>query len=119
MQHILDELYDQYNHPAVQPVTQREIDDSHKTLIETLGKPERKLVLRIIDNKDLIAGAHARESFRCGFWLAWRMFSQLHTYDSGRSLEEILNVGGRFAMPRDSAETATPDKGMDDSCLGI
>lgn len=116
MKNILDELYDKYNRPAHKPEVQHEIDESHKRLIETLGKPERKQVLRIIDNKDLIAGARARESFQCGFWLAWRLFAQLHSYDSGRSLEEILNADGRFVMPLDSTETAAPDEGVGDNC---
>lgn len=115
MQNILDELYDKYSCPAHKPEAQHEIDESHKRLIETLGKPERKQVLRIIDNKDLIAGARARESFQCGFWLAWRLFAQLHSYDSGRSLEEILNANGRFVVPLDSAETAAPDESVGDN----
>jgi len=72
-----------------------------------LEKPERKLVLRIIDNKDLIADARARESFTCGFWLAWRLFSQLHTYESDRSLEKNLNVDGHFTMQREEVNDET------------
>lgn len=82
----------------------QEIENAHEQLRHSLEKPERKLVLRIIDNKDLIAGTRARESFACGFWLAWRLLSQLHNCDSGRSLEESLNVGGRFAMAKGEAE---------------
>lgn len=116
MQNILDEFYDQYSRPTVHLEAQREIDESHRALIEQLGQPERKLVLRIIDNKDLIAGIRARESFQCGFWLAWQLFTQLGSYDSGRSLEEILNVGDRFVMPQASGEDATPINAADDSC---
>ncbi|MEG1205885.1 MAG: hypothetical protein RSD08_03410 [Oscillospiraceae bacterium] len=117
MKNIFDELYDQYSRPTVQLETQREIDESHRALIEQLAKPERKLVLRIIDNKDLIAGANARESFQCGFWLAWRLFTQLGSYDSGRSLEEILNAGGRFVVPQGSGGDAAYEKSTDDSCF--
>ena len=35
--------------------TEQELDDCHKQLIDVLGKPERKLVLRIIDGKDRLA----------------------------------------------------------------
>lgn len=98
MQNILDNLYDQYNRFIPNAETMQEIENAHQVLIRSLEKPERKLILRIIDGKDMIAGARARESFVCGFWLAWRLFSQLQNYDSGRSLEEILNVGGRFTM---------------------
>lgn len=105
MQTILNELFDHYNRfvPEAEPL--QEIENAHQQLRRSLEKPERKLVLRIIDNKDLIAGARARESFECGFWLAWRILSQLHRYDSGRSLEEILNVGGRFAVPEEEPKT--------------
>ncbi|SBV98586.1 conserved hypothetical protein [uncultured Eubacteriales bacterium] len=99
MQKPLDELHDQYNHFIPDAETQQEIEKCHQQLICSLEKPERKLVLRIIDNKDLIAGARARESFSCGFWLAWCLFTQLHQYDSGRSLEKTLDGNGRFSMP--------------------
>ena len=98
MKSILDELYDSYARFTPRPEVQREIEHSHKLLIERLEKPERKLILRIIDAKDQIAGSRARESFGCGFWLAWRLFTQLHSYDSGRSLEEILGANDRFSM---------------------
>lgn len=98
MKSVLDELYDRYARFTPQPEVQREIEHSHKLLIERLEKSERKLILRIIDAKDQIAGSRARESFACGFWLAWRLFTQLHSYNSGRSLEEILGANDRFPM---------------------
>ena len=98
MQNPLDELYDQYCRATPQAEAQREIEESHQQLIRSLEKPERRLVLRIIDNKDSICGSRARESFASGFWLAWRLLTQLHQIDNDRSLEEILNVGGRFSM---------------------
>lgn len=98
MQPILDELYDRYSNYAPDEDIQQEINESHQQLIRSLEKPERKLVLRVIDGKDFLAGARARENFECGFWLAWRLLSQLHTYDSGRSLGETLRADGRFIM---------------------
>lgn len=117
MQSILDELYDQYSRHTAQSEAQRGIDESHKQLIAALDKPERKLVLRIIDNKDLIAGAHNKESFRCGFWLAWQLFTQLGSYDSGRSLEKVLNAGDRCAMPQDNEEDDELRKTDNGSCF--
>lgn len=98
MQNPLDGLYEQYNRFVPDPEIQREIEACHQQLIRSLEKPERKLVLRIIDSKDLISGFRAKESFACGFWLAWRLLSQLHTYNNDRSLEESLKESGRFAM---------------------
>ena len=86
MNDILDELYRRFYHPSPQANLHEEIEDAHRRLIERLEKPERKLVLRIIDTKDMIAGTGAQESFNCGFWLAWRLFTQLHEYDSGHSV---------------------------------
>ena len=83
MNDILAELYRRFYHPSPQTDLQRDIEDAHRQLIERLEKPERKLVLRIIDTKDMIAGTEAQGSFNCGFWLAWRLFTQLNSYDSG------------------------------------
>ncbi|MEM5768853.1 MAG: hypothetical protein AAGU32_11295 [Bacillota bacterium] len=58
------------------------------------------MVPRIINSKDMICGIRAKESFVCGFWLAWRLFTQLHAYDNDRSLEESLKGNGRFVMQK-------------------
>lgn len=104
MKTILEELYDNYYNFIPEATTQAEIDNAHQALIRSLEKPERKLVLRIIDNKDLIAGARARESFKCGFWLAWRLCTQLNMIDNGRLLEQQLKAGGRFVMEQEEPE---------------
>ncbi len=101
MKTILEELCDSYNNFIPDPAAQAEVDNAHQALIRSLEKPERKLILRIIDNKDLIAGARAKESFECGFWLAWRLCTLLNMYDNGRLLEQQLNAGGRFAMEKE------------------
>lgn len=102
----LDELYSQYKRFVPDSDFLREIENAHQQLRQSLEKSERKLVLRIIDNKDLIASERGKESFQCGFWLAWRLFSELHTYNGGRSLEKFLNVDGRFAVAEEKTENA-------------
>ena len=104
MKTILDELYDSYNNFFPDPTFQAEVDNAHQALTRSLEKPERKLVLRIIDNKDLIAGARARESFECGFWLAWRLCTQLNMIDNGRLLGQQLKADGRFVMQQEESE---------------
>ena len=104
MKTILQELHDSYNNFIPEAATQAEIDNAHQALIRSLEKPERKLVLRIIDNKDLIAGARVRESFECGFWLAWWLCTQLNMYDNGRLLEQQFNADGRFVMEQEEPE---------------
>ena len=47
------------------------MEECHKALIAALEKPERKLVLQIIDAKDRIAEDISIDSFISGFELAW------------------------------------------------
>jgi len=103
MQNPLDELYDRYNRFVPDAEIQKKIEACHQQLIRSLEKPERKLILQIIDSKDLISGLHVKESFACGFWLAWRLLSQLHRYQSDRSPEEFLRESGRFTMREEDA----------------
>ena len=78
MENILIKLYRNiYTPPELASLTQ-EIDDCHRQLIDTLGKPERKLVLRIIDAKDRTAEVLSIDSFIAGFQLAWQMSTELN-----------------------------------------
>ena len=61
----------------------KEIDDCYRQLIDRLEKPERKLVLRIIDTQNLIAEERSIDSFLCGFKLAWELSNELNHYESG------------------------------------
>ena len=61
--------------------TEQELDDCHKQLIDVLGKPERKLVLRIIDGKDRLAAEIGLDSFIFGFKLATQLAHELKKYD--------------------------------------
>ena len=51
-----------------------------RQLIERLDKPERKLVLRIIDAQNLMIEQRSVDSFICGFHLAWEMANELNHY---------------------------------------
>ena len=62
---------------------EQEIDDCHQQLIDRLEKPERKLVLRIIDTQNLIAEERSIDSFLCGFKSAWDLSNELNHYESG------------------------------------
>lgn len=57
------------------------MDAYHKQLIEVLEKPERKLVLRIIDGKDRLADELSLDSFISGFKLALELAIELNRYD--------------------------------------
>lgn len=92
METIMDELYEQYGQTFLQLEVQKEIEQAHQALIYSLEKPECKLVLRIIDNKDLIAEVRARESFECGFWIAWRLLTQLNSETAHLLCSEICRM---------------------------
>ena len=83
MNDTLKLLYDRFLTPLPMEEAEQEIDDCHRQLIERLEKPERKLVLRIIDTQNLIAEDRSIGSFLCGFQLAWELSNELNHYESG------------------------------------
>ena len=84
MNDILKQLYDRFYTPLPMTEAEQEIEDCHKQLIERLEKPERKLVLRIIDNQSLITDERSMDSFLCGFHLALKMANELNYYKQNR-----------------------------------
>lgn len=72
MNELLKALYDNFYQPSPAVKLKSEIEACHQTLIERLEKPERRLVLQIIDCKDQIAEDRPIDSFISGFRLAWR-----------------------------------------------
>lgn len=83
MNDTLKLLYDRFYTPLSMEEAEQEIDDCHRQLIDWLEKPERKLVLRIIDTQNLIAEERSIDSFLCGFKLAWELSNELNHYKSG------------------------------------
>ena len=89
MNELLKALYDSFYEKL--PATQRkaEIERCHQELIEKLDKPERKLVLQIIDCKDQMADDLSIDSFIAGFRLAMRLNQELNMYDEGRPTRPV------------------------------
>lgn len=52
---LLKDLYDCFYIPPEHSVQKQEIEECHQSPIDALDKPERRLVLQIIDAKDRIA----------------------------------------------------------------
>ena len=96
---LLKDLYDCFYTPPELPAQKREIEECHRTLSEVLGKPERRLVLRIIDAKDRIAEDTSIDSFIAGFGLAWKLSIELNHYENERSVScrTAMGLGARFA----------------------
>ena len=83
MNETLKSLYDRFYTPLPLVEYEQEVEACHHQLIERLEKPERKLVLRIIDTQNLIAEERSIDSFLCGFKLAWELSNELNHYESG------------------------------------
>lgn len=60
MNELLKALYGNFYEPPPETELKKEIEDCHRQLIKALDKPERRLVLQIIDDKDQIAEDRSR-----------------------------------------------------------
>ena len=78
MNELLKALHDNFYEPLPETELKKEIEDCHQKLIGALDKPERRLGLQIIDNKDQIAENMSIDSFIAGFSLAWQLTNELN-----------------------------------------
>ena len=94
---LLKELYDYfYVHPELDE-QENEVEECHKALIAALEKPERKLVLRIIDAQNYITEQTSIDSFIAGFELAWRLSIELQSDENERSFScRTRRTGARY-----------------------
>lgn len=103
---LLKDLYDCFYIPPELPIPRQEVDECHKALVEVLEKPERKLVLQIIDAKDRIAEDTSIDSFIAGFELAWEMSMELDNYKNERfASRRIGRPGARFTFKKEDEQT--------------
>ena len=86
MNELLKVLYDSFYEKLPATQLKAEIEQCHQELIEKLDKPERKLVLQIIDCKDQITEDLSIDSFIAGFRLAWKLSQELNIYEKGHPL---------------------------------
>ena len=86
MNEMLKALYDSFYEKLPATQLRAEIERCHQELIERLDKPERKLVLQIIDCKDQIAEDLSIDSFIAGFRLAWKLSQELNIYEQERPI---------------------------------
>ena len=84
MNETLKLLYDRFYTPLPMVGSEQEVETCHRQLIERLDKPERKLVLRIMDAQGLIAEERSVDSFLCGFQLAWELAYELNHFETNR-----------------------------------
>ena len=86
MKTLLKDMYDCFYTPPEFSEQKQEVEECHQTLIQVLEKPERRLVLQIIDAKDRIVEDTSIDSFISGFELAWRLSMELNQYEKERSV---------------------------------
>ena len=77
MNDLLKAMFDSFYKPIAAEQQNKEIDECHKLLIDTLDKPERRLVLQIIDAKDHIIEDATLDSFLFGFRLGCQLSVEL------------------------------------------
>ena len=81
MNEMLKALYDSFYEKLPATQLRAEIERCHQELIKKQDKPERRLVLQIIDCKDQIAEDLSIDSFIAGFRLAWKLSQELNIYE--------------------------------------
>ena len=86
MNKLLKDIYDCFYTPPEFSEQKQEVEECHQTLIQVLEKPERRLVLQIIDAKDRIVEDTSIDSFISGFELAWQLSMELNQYEKERSV---------------------------------
>ena len=84
MNDTLNQLYNRFYTPLSMAECEQEIEDCHRQLIGRLEKPERKLVLQIMDAQNLITEERSLDSFLCGFKLAWELAYELNHFEMDR-----------------------------------
>ena len=105
MENILIKLYrNAYTPPKLAELMQ-EIDDCHRQLIEVLGKPERKLVLKIIDTQNHVTDEIAEDSFLFGFKLAAEIAYELKKYDGPFRSADAEEVARRSIFAEEGEES--------------
>lgn len=101
MKELLKDLYDYFYTPPELSAQKQEVEECHQTLIEVLEKPERRLVLQIIDVKDRIVEDTSIDSFISGFELAWQLSTELNQYEKERSVSRCTaKRSGALSMSR-------------------
>ena len=93
MKTLLKYLYDCLYTPPEFSEQKQEVEECHQALIKALEKPERRLVLRIMDAQSLMAEERSIDSFISGFELAWQLSMELNQYEKERSVSRCTAKG--------------------------
>ena len=86
MKTLLKDLYDCFYTSPEFSEQKQEVEEYHQALIKVLEKPERRLVLRIMDAQSLMAEERSIDSFVSGLELAWQLSMELNQFEKERSV---------------------------------
>ena len=106
MNNLLKDLYDCFYTPPEFSEQRQEVEECHQALIKVLEKPERRLVLRIMDAQSLMAEERSMDSFISGFELAWQLSMELNQYEKEHSVSRCT-AKGSSALSVSGEEEAT------------
>ena len=106
MKTLLKDLYDCFYTSPEFSEQKQEVEEYHQALIKVLEKPERRLVLRIMDAQSLMAEERSMDSFISGFELAWQLSMELNQYEKERSVSRCT-AKGSSALSVSGEEEAT------------
>lgn len=106
MKTLLKDLYDCFYTLPEFSEQKQEVEECHQTLIKVLEKPERRLVLRIIDAQSMVAEERSIDSFISGFELAWQLSMELNQFEKERSVSRCtLKRLGALSMSGEEEAT--------------
>ena len=80
---LLKELYDYFYVRPELDEQENEVEECHKALIAALEKPERKLVLRIIDAQNYITEQTSLDSFHFMYIICLFFFYRIFHNENG------------------------------------
>lgn len=101
MYETLKDLHRKFYTRAVMPELKYDYDDAFRQLMSRLSKPERKLVLKVVDTKGLMMERAELDSVACGLQLALGLTTELQHYEEERSEEALAFL---CAMEEDEDE---------------
>lgn len=105
MNNLLKNLYGCFYIPPEFSEQKQEVEECHQSLIKVLEKPERRLVLRIIDAQSLMAEERSIDSFIFGFELAWQLSVELNQFEKERSVSRCTaKRSGALSMSGEEEE---------------
>lgn len=109
MKTLLKDLYDCFYTPPEFSEQKREVEECHQALIKVLEKPERRLVLRIMDTQSLMAEERSIDSFISGFELAWQLSMELNQFEKERSVSRLHMPPQKCSLTADDGASPPPE----------